>query len=307
MTFFGIIFLSNIVPISIMIAIGLTLHRVFQLDIRTLSKLNFYCFSPAIVFLMLYRSNISVALLGQVLLYLLLFLSAMLLLSWIVVKLRKFPPSMASAMHNSVIYYNSANYAIPLNGLVFRGDPLTLAVQVLVLMVQNVLPNTLGVYMVNRHKTSGREIIRTVLTFPAVYAIPLAFLLRGLGVEVPEPLMTPIQYVANGFIAIALLTLGVQLGGISWKISNLNVIYSVTLRLLVAPVVAAGIVLLLGYEGDVARALVLSSAVPSSLSSVLLAIEFDNEPEFASQAVLLSTLSSTFTVTLVIFMLQFIP
>ena len=32
-----------------------------------------------------------------------------------------------------------------------------------------------------------------------------------------------------------------------------------------------------------AKALIVSSAVPTSLSSVLLAVEFDNEPEFASQ------------------------
>jgi predicted permease len=53
-----------------------------------------------------------------------------------------------------------------------------------------------------------------------------------------------------------------------------------------------------------AAALIVSSAVPTSLSSVLLAVEFDNEKEFASQAVFLSTLLSILTITVVIFFLN---
>jgi len=55
-----------------------------------------------------------------------------------------------------------------------------------------------------------------------------------------------------------------------------------------------------------AQALVLSCAVPTSLSSVLLAVEYDNEPEFSSQVVFSSTIFSIFTVTFVIYLMQFI-
>ncbi|WP_166240606.1 AEC family transporter [Paenibacillus turpanensis] len=307
MSFFWVILFQNIIPLSVLIAIGIVLYRAFKLDIKTLSKLNFYLFSPAIIFLMLYNSKVSVAVIGQVLLFLLLFLAASYGLTEIVIRLRRYPRSMAGAMRNSVLFYNSGNYAVPLNGLVFKGDATTLSIQIIVMMVQNLIPNTYGVYSVNAHKADAKEIWRTILTFPAIYIIPLAFLLRGFEVPIPQPILTPIEYVANSFIATALVTLGVQLGSMKWKIYNMDVLYSVALRLLAGPVLGAAIVLLLGFEGDLAKALVLSCAVPSSLSSVLLAIEFDNEPEFASQAALLSTVTSTFTVAIVIFCLQFIP
>ncbi|MHB1685161.1 MAG: AEC family transporter, partial [Bacilli bacterium] len=45
------------------------------------------------------------------------------------------------------------------------------------------------------------------------------------------------------------------------------------------------------------------AAVPTSLNSMLLAVEFDNEPDLASQVVFSSTLFSIFTVTGVIALL----
>jgi predicted permease len=62
---------------------------------------------------------------------------------------------------------------------------------------------------------------------------------------------------------------------------------------------------MLGIEGITAKALILSCAVPTSLSSVLLAVEYDNEAEFSSQAVFSSTMLSLITVPFTIFLLQF--
>ncbi|MDF2668998.1 MAG: transporter, partial [Paenibacillus sp.] len=61
MSYFIYILLNNVVPLSLMIAVGVLLQLIFKLDIRTLSKLNFYLFSPSIMFLMLYESAISLA------------------------------------------------------------------------------------------------------------------------------------------------------------------------------------------------------------------------------------------------------
>jgi len=75
---------------------------------------------------------------------------------------------------------------------------------------------------------------------------------------------------------------------------------SALLRLVVGPALAWGLSLLMGFDRLTTAAIIVSSAVPTSLSSVLLAVEFDNEKEFASQAVFISTLLSVFTVTIVI-------
>jgi predicted permease len=124
-------------------------------------------------------------------------------------------------------------------------------------------------------------------------------------VPIPVSLNIPLQYIANAFMATALITLGVQLGALKWGFRLSDVLISNFLRLLIAPVLGLLVVLMLGIEGITAKALILSCAVPTSLSSVLLAVEYDNEVDFSSQAVFFSTLCSMVTVPLTIYFFHF--
>ncbi|RCW47394.1 AEC family transporter [Paenibacillus prosopidis] len=307
MSIFIHILLTNVLPMGVMIALGVMIHRAFSLDIKTLSKMNFYLFSPAIMFDLLYNTAISISLIGKIMFFLVLFMVAQYIIVEVVIRIRGYSPGMKSAMRNSVLFYNSANYGIPLNQLAFAGNEKTLAIQVIIMMMQSLVPNTYGIYNVNAHKADMRAIRRTILSMPVIYVIPLALLLRNFHIDIPQSLSTPIDYLSNAFIGTALITLGVQLGSMEWKIKRsllIDVSLSGMLRLLVGPLLAWLIVWMMGIEKLTAAALIVSSAVPTSLSSVLLAVEFDNEAEFASQSVFVSTLLSIITVTAVIFFLQ---
>jgi predicted permease len=306
MTYFVHILINNVIPLSIMILLGSLLYRAFKLDIKTLSKLNFYLFSPSIVFKMLYESAISLRIFLQVLLFFAVFFTVLFLVTELAIRIRGYRGNMRTAMRNSVIFYNSANYAIPLNQLVFVGDAFTLSVQIIIMMMQSLIPNTYGIYSVNANKKNVKETLRTIRSMPVIYAIPAGMLMHGFQVPMPHPIYVPIEYISQAFIATALITLGVQLGSMKWSIRLSDVLLSNVLRLCAGPAIGFICVLLLGYHGVLAKALVLSCAVPTSLSSVLLAVEFDNEPDFASQAVFSSTVFSIFTVTFVIYLLQYV-
>jgi len=305
MTIFLHILLNNVVPLSIMIGLGYGLQRAFRLDIRTLSKLNFYFFSPAILFTMLYETTFTAELAFQVLLFFVIFYALLVAVAEAFIRVRRLRGGMTSAMRNSVIFYNSANFAIPLNQLVFAGNPFTLSIQLVIMVIQAVLPNTLGIYTINAQRMTVKEAMKVVLTFPAIYVVPLALLFNGFDFPIPQPIYAPLKYIAQAFIATALLTLGAQLGNMKWSLSHFDLVFSSNmLRLLVSPAIGFLVVWMLGYDGLLAQALVISCAVPTSLSSVLLAVEFDNEPDFASQAVFLSTVCSIATVAVVIALAQ---
>jgi len=307
MAIFLHILVSNVLPLSIMMAIGVMMQKLFDLNIKTLSKLNFYLFSPAVIFKLLYTTEIALTVIGQVLLFFFIFMIAQYILVEIVIRIRGYKGGMKASMRNSVLFYNSANYGIPLNQLVFAGNAYTLSIQVIIMMMQSLIPNTYGIYSVNAHRAKLRDIWKTILSMPVIYVIPLAFVLRGFQVSLPTFVQTPVDYLADAFIGTALLTLGVQLGSMSWKISKrlaIDVSISGVLRLIAGPLLAWLIVWMLDLPELMGAALIVSSAVPTSLSSVLLAVEFDNEKEFASQAVFVSTMCSILTVTAVIYLLN---
>ncbi len=306
MNYFFYILLDNVIPLVIMIGAGMLLYRLFKIDNKTLTKLIFYFFSPVIIFKMIYHSELTGALLLRVLLFLCLFILLLLIVTETVCRLRGYTGSMKNAMRNSVIFYNSGNYALPLNQLVFAGSATATAVQIVIWMVQNLAANTFGVYSVNSGKGNVRQIFRTMFSMPSIYSIPLAFLMKGFHVPIPKPIDIPIEYIAGGFIPVALLTLGVQLGSMTWKIRISDVVISNVLRLSVAPLLGFLVVRWIGIEGIIAQTLVLSCAVPTSVQSMLLAVEFDNEPDFSSQVVFSSTIFSIITVAVVISLLKFV-
>jgi hypothetical protein len=303
MDLFLYIFWNNVMPIAIILALGITLQRLFKLDIRTLSKLNFYLFSPFVIFRLLYETDISASLFGQVIVFFLLFLAMQFALAEAAARIRGHRGAKKVTMRNSVLFYNSANYGLPLNQLVFRGDPYTLAVQILIMMFQAILPNTYGIYSMNAHRFGWRQTMLTIASMPVIYAIPLAVAMRAGEIGIPSFLYTPIDYIADGFFGFALFTLGAQLGNMKWRITKreaLDVSLASVMRLVGGPALAWLVTLILGIDGLLAAALIVSSAVPTSLNHALLSVEFDSEPEFASQTVLVSTVLSMLTVTLVI-------
>ncbi len=160
---------------------------------------------------MLYKTDVSWAVIGFVLLFFFVFMLLQYGVTEIVIRLRGFQGGKRAAMRNSVLFYNSANYGIPLNQLAFAGNPQTLAIQVLIMMMQSLIPNTYGIYSVNSHRKNISFIWKTIASMPVIYVIPVAFAMRGLNVELPAFLQTPVDYLANAFWEPQLLRLAYSL------------------------------------------------------------------------------------------------
>ena len=129
---------------------------------------------------------------------------------------------------------------------------------------------------------------------------------KCLQVTVPSFIWVPANYIADAMIALALLTLGAQVAQIKFAAGLSSVYYSLTLRLAVGPLIALAIILLFKVDGIVAQALLIGSAMPTSVNSAVIAQEYDNHPDLAAQIVLFSTLISAITVSLVIYLARFL-
>ena len=137
---------------------------------------------------------------------------------------------------------------------------------------------------------------------PVIYVIPTALVLKALPFDFTEtPVWPALQYARNALICIALLALGIQLSKTSFKINNKDVYLAVGIRLLGGPLMALILIHLMRFDGVIAQALLISSSVPTSVNSALIAVEYNNRPEFASQVVAATTLLSAFTLTAVIY------
>lgn len=298
---FIIIMRDIIVPVFIVMSIGFILQKKFTLDVQTLARLNIYYVVPAFIFVRLYEAVIPWNMFAKVILFVVMLVAILYVIARLTGTLLGLDARKKVTFTNSVIFYNSGNYAVPVNDLVFRGDPFAMSVQVIVLMFQNIFIFSYGIFSLQSMDSGKLRAALAYFKMPVMYAMLAGITFNALEVSVPEFLWVPVNYIADAMIAIALLTLGAQVAQLKLTSSLRNVYFSMILRLLVSPLVALGLIFLFGMSGVTAQALLIASSMPTAVNSAVIAQEYKNYPEMAAQIVLFSTVASAFTVSLVIF------
>lgn len=299
MTYFSYLFINVISPIFLIITAGAIVNTIFHIDIKSLTKLQFYIFIPSMLFVKVYESELSSE---MILTTATVTVSALLILvafSTAIAKLRKYSRSESSVFINASTYYNAGNYSLPLIQLLFN-DPVAVSIQAIVMMAHNIVFFTVGIFTAGSGNRGAKEALLYILKMPLIYVIAGAFAMKSSGIQIPVPVWSAVNIVASGYMAVALLTLGAQLSETKFAISNCRLYLSSFLRLLISPAIGYLIVSILGVQGMLARILVIGLGAPTAVNVVLSSIELDNEPEFASQAVFTSTILSMITINIVI-------
>jgi malate permease and related proteins len=296
------ILLDIILPIFVLIGAGAVLQRAIRLDLSTLSTLTVYFLLPAVCFVNIYETKMSSELISRTLLFLMLFNILLILTSMLIAKANGFDRKLTATFKNSMVLSNSGNYGLPVSELVFAANPAGMSIQIIISIFQNLLTFTYGFFNCVSAQSSGIDILRKIMRLPVIYALLLATLLKWLDVEIPEFLWKPIENTSNAFMAVALVTLGAQVAYLKITQISRPIVWIVIGRLIISPIIGLLVIFILGLTDITAQALFIASSFPSSRNSALLALEYDNYPEYASQAVLLTTIISSITVAVVVYL-----
>ena len=285
-----------------MIGLGYLVQKRAGLDLPTLTRLNFYVFVPAFLFVNIYESKLTLAQLSLIGLHFALFFSVISVLAWSVASLFGFGDRMKRALTASVIFYNSGNYGIPVAQLAFSGATLPLQVQAAMVMLQNIATFTVGVFILAGGRGARRrDTLLEIFKLPMIYVLALAEIMRYFGLAPLAPVNTALHFLSGALVPVAVVTLGAQMAGLKVPRFGRALSLSLGLRLIIAPIIGFALVWALGIKGLLGEALMVSTSFPTAVNSALLALQFDNEPEFAAAAVFYSTLFSTLTVSATIY------
>ena len=296
------ILIDIIAPIFILILTGYLFEKRFHFDLDVLSKVLLYLIMPATVITTLTTTSLSAEYIRTTTIFCLAMVAVLFLVSTVVSRLLGHHRKMGRAFNHSVMFYNSGNFGFPISDLAFPG--LGLAVQAIILAIQNVVNFSFGLFMVSAGQFPVKQALMKTLRIPLMYAIVIAGFIRYYNIDIPDIIWQPIQYLSQALIPMALLALGFQLAKTSIRQGIRTSLPSVILRLLVSPVLAAGLVILLGIREPLAPILIVSTSFPTAINSVLIAMELNNEPEFVANTVFLSTVCSIFTVSVAIYVVR---
>ena len=320
----GAVLLDILAPILLLVGLGALMRRKFQVDIPTLTKLNIYLFVPAFIFHVVSRGELSWSEMGGVMLVTAVNVIALGLVVWGIGRLLGASRSSVAAVALAVMFYNSGNYGLPLAALAFPGQGADgavgsgvrdgAAVQAFVVFAMNILTFTVGLAIAASagagHWSAGLTKLLRLPMLPTVAAALLArwWLNAQPGRELPVMIAKPAEYLADGLIPLALVTLGAQLADNPrwprWKPVSLVLV----LRLVYGPVQMAALLYgfhLLGWGPlDLwgpgawpAASLILTAGVPTAVNTLLMVLEVGGDAELTADSVFWTTVASCVTMT----------
>ena len=292
------LFLSVILPIMAVFASGFILQRIRVLDVKSVSAVSLYILSPALVFVTLYEAEYDSGFL-VILIYMFVLFYIMVALNKILAKVFKWERNTESASILASGFMNSGNYGLPV--VLFSVGQAAVPYAIFIMVVQSLQNNFFGIYYASRSTSGMRRALENIMKMPTTYAAILAFILHYFSVGVPEAIHSTLSMVGDAAIPVMMIMLGMQLGSITGlKLNWQVVISSVTLKMIVAPVIAALFVWIVNVDPLIGTVLIIISAMPTAATTTMYAIEFDTEPELVSSITLISTLASIVTLSVLL-------
>ncbi|MFD1776910.1 AEC family transporter [Paenibacillus rhizophilus] len=283
-----------IVPLSIPVISGALLERFQRLDTKPLLTLYLYFLSPAIILDTLSHAEISFDDIYLTLAFSLLNLLVLWGVAVTIGKAMKFSSPDRAGLTLISTFTNSVNYGLPLVLLAFGQAGLDKAS--VYVIGQMIIVNTVGIYFAARSHFNVKNAFKSVFSLPAIYAAILALLLRAFQLHLPAEVEKGVTMAAGAYSPVVLAILGAQMmkvGMMPGIRGERSVFWTgIMIRLLAGPLLALGILALLGITGTLHSVLFILASMPVAVNGVVLAERYGASPSVVSRCILWTTLSS---------------
>jgi malate permease and related proteins len=299
-------------PVLGVIIVGFAFGKYFRnFDLGILSKMAFYLFAP-IMTMQVVRTNpidwLQLARLGGVFLVLKILLAGAILLAniipWLHIKDKK-------VLLLLTLFTNCGYYGFPIVLLAFGEAGLAIAVQYVFFF--NLMTATAGVYLASSKPLPLKVAFQQVLRLPLLSAFLVGILLQLIGNVFPffnqfkgvVLVYSVLEMLYKASIPFLLLTLGVELSKVPFRLHLVDSLKIAFFRLLYAPAIA----LVFFYFFPVFKSLalqviILETAMPTAFNAMFLARELNGDYEKAASSVLLTTFLSVLSIPVFLYLLK---
>lgn len=293
------IFVETVLPVFLIAGAGYWLAWRMSIDGRSLGRLLFYLATPSLVFRSLYSMEVEMSALLHVAQVAVVVVVVTGTAGWLIGFDQDRRERVAIILTSAVS--NNGNMGIPISYFAF-GD-IGLALGTLYYVVTSFMSNTVGVAVASAGQASIGKALLKSLQVPMLYAAFFGLLFNQIDVTVPQTIYRAVDLMANAAIPGMLVLLGVQLHAAPLRQGQAVIWRSTLVRLVAAPILAAGLCLLFGITGMERNVVILQASMPTAVMSAVLATEFDAAPHLVATVIFVSTLLSMFTLSVVLWLL----
>jgi len=314
--------INAVAPIVIMTAIGYILKKagLFSAEFsKTANKSVFKIFLPAMLFLNVYKIDISEKTDLSYILYVFAVVLVLFALSIPLARIASEKNERRSVIMQAAFRSNYALIGIPLAQSLFGEEGVIVAtlLSALVIPLFNILA-VIALSIYGKGKPNVKKILLDILKNPLIQSIALggiflmvrsAFVNYGVSLRLTDitPVYKVLTYLSNVATPLSLLVLGAQFEFSRIGDMKREIFSGIIMRTFIIPVLGLGTAYLLfadNFNGAHFAAFIAVFTTPMAVSSVAMSQEMGADAELAGQLVIWTTVSSAFTTFIASFILK---
>lgn len=300
--------INAVIPLFILLVIGYLVRRTGLLKDEEVHRFNhmvFLVFFPPLMFQNLYGNNDGFLPDGKLLLFAVPFILCVIALSIPLVKKIEKNPRSQGAMIQAVYRSNFILMGLPVAINIFgKGNVSQTALLIAVIVPMYNVISVIILESFRGSKPNIGEILKKVATNPIILGAAAGILAILLGITLPKPIATTVEWMADVTTPMALILLGASFDITTVKGQKRNLVFCILMRLLVVPAVGLSLAALLGFRGVEFVALIAMLATPMAVSSYTMADSMDSDGELAGNCVIFSTPLSCITLFFWLFLFK---
>lgn len=295
------VLIDVLVPVFVVVAIGFVLARTVRIEPRALATIAYWVLGPVFIFDILSSAQLDPAVVGKVVAITAVTMLVVALLAAAISKALGVGFSTLAATVLTSVHGNVGNFGLAICVFAFGAEVLPIAG--IVMVTTNTLGIITGVGLATSRHHSVMRAIGAGIASPMAIAVLPALLVNATDTSLPLWIERPVSLLAAALIPVMLLTLGVQIAGMSRRLPSAMVALPIGIKLIAAPLLAVAASVVLDLTGVAADVVILQAAMPAAVFTSLIALEHDLEADYVTSVVLIGTLVSVVTLPVVITLL----
>jgi len=304
--------LDTLLPLYLLISLGYVFRHSNFLGLEFwdgVEKLVYYILFPALIFSNLARAEVDPALISQILFAVAIPTFIVGAIQWLGFLDKRLSRETFSSMYQGAVR-NNTTIGLVIAGLILPGQGV--AVMALIMTIMVIINNISCVTVLThygdaeRRYTAGqhKSMLRAVAGNPLIVASIAGLAFSFLSIRLPDPLHSTIYFLGQTGLPLALLAVG---AGLKLKASAgkaMAIGISTFTKLAIMPALIYLFINLIEISPDDARIFVLYGALPTAMSSYVLASQLGGDKESMAQIITLQTLAAALTLPVVLLVIQ---
>lgn len=294
--------LDVVVPIFSLMAIGWAIRRLGYLSNRVLDGINNYVYFigiSLITFVSLHDIDLSTLIDVDVYLLNIVPMLAALIIAYFVAKKLGLEKKLLPVFILCAFFGNTGYIGFPVNVVILGSDSLTAAA--FISTIYTVFVFTIGIFVIQKTSEKGGK-SNKIYKIPIIWAAVLGLALSW--VAIPDMLRLPINLISESVSPLALFATGAMVASAGSRIDIKEIGLVSIIKLIILP----AMVILVGMaagdnSGILYKSSLLEAATPVAVTNTILAAQFRLNYNFASNAVVISTVLFAITLPIVMYFL----